>query len=132
MAVNLNALNQYKSVDLRAAAETASPHQLIVMLFDGALSALAKAKGAIERSNIEERTQHLNKASEIIVGLRGALDLEKGGEIAANLDALYDYMTRTVMRANRENDLDRVQEVIELLLEVKQGWTEMPVDVQMG
>jgi len=132
MSVNLNALKQYKSVDLRATAETASPHKLIAMLFDGALGSLAKAKGAIERENISERTTHLNKASEIVVGLRGSLDLEKGGEVAANLDALYDYMTRAIMQANRNNDLDKVQEVMNLLLEVRAGWLEMPEDVKQG
>jgi flagellar protein FliS len=130
MSVNLNALKQYQSVDLRATAEAASPHKLISMLFDGSLGALAKAKGAIERDQVEERTQHLNKATEIINGLRGSLDLEKGGEIAENLDALYDYMTRTVMQANRNNNVDQVQEVMNLLMEIKQGWAGMPEDVK--
>ena len=94
MSVNLNALKQYQNVDVRATAAAASPHKLIEMLLDGALGALAKAKGAVERNNIQERTQHLNKASEIIGGLRGSLDLEKGGEVAANLENLYEYMTR--------------------------------------
>ncbi|WP_370298714.1 flagellar export chaperone FliS [Pontibacterium sp.] len=132
MSVNLNALKQYKSVDLRATAETASPHKLIAMLFDGALGSLAKAKGAIERKNISERTAHLNKASEIVVGLRGSLDLEKGGDVAANLEALYDYMIRAIMQANRNNDLDKVQEVMDLLLEVRAGWLGMPEDIKQG
>ncbi|WP_415886898.1 flagellar export chaperone FliS [Neptuniibacter sp. QD37_6] len=132
MAVNLNALKQYQSVDLRATIETASPHKLISMLFDGAMGALAKAKGAIERDSIEDRTLHLNKASEIIVGLRGSLDLEGGGEVAANLDSLYDYMLRSVMQANRENDAEKVQEVMNLMLEIRQGWSEMPNDIQIG
>lgn len=131
MQVNLNALKQYQSVDLRATVETASPHKLISMLLDGALGALAKAKGSIERDNIEERTQNLNKASEIIIGLKGSLDLEKGGEIAANLDGLYDYMLRSIMAANRQNDIEKVQEVMNLMLEIKQGWSEMPNDIQM-
>lgn len=130
MSVNLNALKQYQNVDLRATAETASPHKLIEMLLDGALGAMAKAKGAIERDAIEERTQHLNKANEIIVGLRGFLDFEKGGEIAANLESLYDYMNRTLMSANRDNNADQVQEVMNLLLQIKQGWSGMPDDVK--
>ena len=132
MSVNLNALKQYQSVDLRATVETASPHKLISMLLDGALGALAKAKGSIERNAIEERTQHLNKATEIVVGLKGSLDLEQGGEVAANLDALYDYMLRSIMSANRQNDADKVQEVMTLMLEIKQGWAEMPNDIQIG
>lgn len=126
MSVNLNALKQYQNVDLRVTAETASPHKLIDMLIDGALGAMAKAKGAIERNSIDERTKHINKAVEVVIGLRGSLDAEKGGEVAANLDALYDYMTRTLMIANRENNADQVQEVMNLLLEIKKGWVGMP------
>lgn len=132
MSVNLNALKQYKNVDLRATAETASPHKLIEMLIDGGLGAMAKAKGAIERGNIEERTLHVNKAVQIVMGLRDSLDHEKGGEVSGNLDALYDYMTRTLMLANRENDGERVQEVMNLMLEIKQGWVGMPEDVKQG
>ncbi|PIE24569.1 MAG: flagellar export chaperone FliS [Neptuniibacter caesariensis] len=132
MSVNINALKQYQNVDLRATVETASPHKLIAMLLDGAMGALAKSKGAIERNEIEERTEHLNKASEIVVGLKGCLDLEQGGEIAANLDALYDYMLRTMMQANSQNDVNKVQEVMDLMLEIKQGWAEMPNEIQIG
>ncbi|MDI3322906.1 flagellar export chaperone FliS [Pontibacterium granulatum] len=126
MSVNLNALKQYQNVDLRATAETASPHKLIEMLIDGALGAMAKAKGAIERGVVEDRTRHFNKANEIIVGLRGSLDFEKGGEVAANLESLYDYMNRTLLLANRENSAEKVQEVMNLLLQIKQGWSGMP------
>lgn len=125
MSVNLNALKQYKTVDLRAAVETASPAQLISMLFGGAMDAMAKAKGAMERGDIEARTQQLNKANDIILGLKDFLDHEKGGEVAANLDQLYDYMVRTLIQANRTNDPQKVQEVMDLLLQIKSGWSEM-------
>jgi flagellar protein FliS len=127
MSVNLTALKHYKSVDLRATVETASPQQLISMLLDGALGAMAKSKGAIERKDIQERTTQLNKASDIILGLKDFLDHEKGGEIAANLDALYDYMVRTLSQANLKNDADKVQEVMNLMLEIKAGWVAMEV-----
>lgn len=125
MSVNLTALKQYKNVDLRAAVEMATPQQLIAMLFDGALSALAKAKGSMERNDISGRTSQINKANDIILGLKDFLDHEQGGEVAANLDALYDYMVRTLVQANRANDLEKVQEVMGLLLEVKGGWAQM-------
>ena len=126
MGVNLNGLNQYKSVDLQASVHTASAHQLIVMLYDGALKALATAKGALERGDVELRTKQLNKATDILIGLRGMLDHEQGGEIAGNLDALYDYMVRTLMRANRESEPEKVQEVMNLILEVRSGWAGIP------
>lgn len=126
MSVNLSALRQYKNVDLQATVATASPHKLIQMLFDGALDALAQSKGAIERKDIELRTQRLNKATGIVLGLRDSLDIEKGGEVAENLDALYDYIIRGITQANREDDADKVQELMNLLLEVKMGWEQMP------
>ncbi|MAY40947.1 MULTISPECIES: flagellar export chaperone FliS [unclassified Neptuniibacter] len=131
MSVNLNALKEYKSVDLRATVETASPHKLISMLLEGALTALAQAKGAIERKQIQDRTESLNKATDIIVGLKGSLDHETGGEMAANLDELYNYMIRQVVKANRENSAETVQEVMDLILEVRSGWASMPVEVQI-
>ncbi len=127
MSVNMNALKQYQSVDLRAAVETASPKELISMLVDGALTAMAKAMGAIERSDISMRTEQLNKANDIILGLKDFLDHEKGGEIAGNLDALYDYMVRSLMQANRNNDEAKVQEVMSLMLQIKSGWNAMEV-----
>ncbi len=127
MSVNMNAMKQYKSVDLRAAVETASPKELISMLVDGALTAMAKAMGAIERKDISMRTEQLNKANDIILGLKDFLDHEKGGEIAANLDALYDYMVRTLIQANRNNDEAKVQEIMSLMLQIKSGWNGMEV-----
>lgn len=122
------ALNQYKSVDLNTAVEAASPHQLISMLFRGALEALAKAAGAIERKDIQLRTEQINKASEIIVTLKGSLNLEEGGEVAENLDGLYDYMLRTLMQANRENDAVKAKEVSELIVTISEGWSQIPAE----
>ncbi len=122
------ALSQYKSVDLNTAVEAASPHQLISMLFRGALEALAKAAGSIERKDIQLRTQQINKACEIIVSLKGSLNFEQGGEIAGNLDNLYDYMLRTLMQANRENDVAKVKEVSELIATVSEGWSQIPAE----
>jgi len=132
MSVNMTALNQYKTVNLGAAVATASPHQLIAMLYDGALTSLAQAKGALERKDIQARTTELNRATSIILGLQDFLDYDKGAEIAENLGRLYDYIIRTIIDANREMDADKVQEAMDLLLEIKRGWTGMPIDVKMG
>lgn len=132
MSVNLTAMNQYKTVDLRSAVASASPHQLIVMLYDGALTALANAKGCIARKDIENRAKQLNKANAIILGLRDFLDMDKGGEVAENLDALYDYIVRGIIDANRTQSEERVQELINLVLELKTGWCAMPLDIRMG
>ncbi|WP_271271777.1 flagellar export chaperone FliS [Aliamphritea hakodatensis] len=127
MSVNLKALRQYQSVGLSTAVHAASPQQLITMLFDGVLGALAKAKGAMERNDIQGRSSQLNKATDIVLALKDYLDHEKGGEIASNLDALYDYMVRSIAEANREANAEKIQEVMDLLLTIKSGWTEMEV-----
>jgi len=132
MSVNMTALNQYRTVDIRSSVESASPHQLIAMLLDGALTALANAKGDIVRKNIESRSKNLNKATAIVMALIDYLDFEKGGEVAVNLAYLYDYVVRGIVQANREQDADKLQELLNLLLEVKLGWSTMPLDIRKG
>lgn len=125
--MNPNALNQYKSVDLSATVQTASAHQLVCLMFRGALEALAKAKGGIERKNIDLKTSQINKATSIILNLQGVLDLEKGGELAANLAELYGYSVRQLVKANRDNDLAILDEVAGILSGLFDAWASMPV-----
>jgi len=132
MSVNMTALNKYQSVNLESAVASASSHQLIAMLYEGALKALAQAKGCIGRKEIEARTKHLNKAADIVFGLRDFLDHEKGGEISENLENLYQYMIRTITEANREQDAEKVQHVMDLILDIRAGWAGMPLDIRMG
>ena len=92
------------------------------MLLEGGLTRLAQARGAMEREDIALKGELISKAIGIVGGLRQALDMEKGGEIAENLDRLYEYMTTRLMEANLKNDPTIVEEVSELLREVKTGW----------
>ncbi|MCW8883778.1 MAG: flagellar export chaperone FliS [Motiliproteus sp.] len=130
MTYNQKALKQYQSVDVSSAVNSASPHKLISMLFDGALTALARAKGMIERKDVSGRTEQINKVCDIIIGLKGSLDLEQGGEVATNLDSLYDYMLTRMLAANSQNSVEAVDEVTKLLAEVKTGWEQMPEDAK--
>lgn len=117
-----SALQQYQSVNTQAQAVAADPHRLIQMLMEGGLTRLAQARGAMERNETALKGELISKAIGIVGGLRQGLDLEKGGEIAANLDRLYDYMTRRLMDANVQNDPAILEEVSGLLREVKEGW----------
>ncbi|MEH6470249.1 MAG: flagellar export chaperone FliS [Halopseudomonas sp.] len=126
MTYSKKALNQYKAVGVDAAVHEASPHQLIIMLFDGALTAIVRAKGLIGQKDMAGKGEQINKASRILVHLKGSLDLEKGGEVAANLDPLYDYMIQRLAIANSELDVVALDEVSKLLGEVKAGWLEIP------
>lgn len=121
-----NAAHAYADVGVETGAMSASPHQLIVMLFDGTHAALKKAEWAIEQEDVALKGQALTKAIDIIEsGLRAALDLENGGELAADLDALYEYMTRTLVRANLNSDATLVAEVDALVDTIGSAWKQI-------
>jgi len=126
MAKMHKAVQQYNRVGISSSVEAASPHRLIEMLMDGALEKIAFAKGFMERGNISEKGGHISWAISIVEGLRASLDLEMGGEIAQNLDDLYDYMTRRLARANVENNPDILDEVTSLMASVKSSWQQVP------
>ena len=120
------AANAYRQVSAHSGVESASPHQLIQMLFDGLFQSLNAARGALQRGDIEEKGRHISKAVRILQeGLVVGLDLEKGGELAANLKLLYDYSVAQLTKANVRNDEHLVEEVIEVLQPVAQGWKEI-------
>ncbi|HEC17349.1 MAG TPA: flagellar export chaperone FliS [Sedimenticola sp.] len=125
-----NALRQYQSVGVKTGIEGATPHRLVQMLMAGALDKIATAKGAMSRGEVELKGAQINWASSIIGGLRGALDMEAGGEISRNLDDLYDYMIRRLMEAHLKNDPDILDEVTSLLSEIKGAWDAMPDSVK--
>ena len=120
------AANAYRHVSAHSGVESASPHQLIQMLFDGLFQSLNAARGALQRGDIEEKGRHISKAVRILQeGLVVGLDLEKGGELAANLKLLYDYSVAQLTKANVRNDEHLVEEVIKVLQPVAQGWKEI-------
>ncbi len=100
----------------------ASPHRLIQILMEILLGRLAATKGAIEREDALARTQMSTRALAIITELRTSLDFEKGKEVAITLNSLYDYMGRRLMQAVSANDPAMVEEVINLMKPVKEGW----------
>ncbi|MCU1716488.1 flagellar export chaperone FliS [Pseudomonas sp. 5P_3.1_Bac2] len=119
------ALKQYQSVNTQAKAIDASPHRLIQMLMEGGLTRLAQARGAVEREQLALKGELISKAIGIIGGLREGLNLEAGGELASNLDSLYEYMTARLIEANLKNDVAPLDEVAGLLRNVKSGWDQI-------
>ncbi|HSX87269.1 MAG TPA: flagellar export chaperone FliS [Pseudomonas sp.] len=116
------ALKQYQTVNTQAQAMEASPHRLIQMLMEGGLARLAQARGAMERDQTALKGELIGKAIGIIGGLREGLDLQQGGEVAANLDNLYEYMVARLLEANLKNEAAPLDEVAGLLRNVKTGW----------
>lgn len=120
--MNALALKQYQAVNINAQVLGASPHGLIQMLIDGGLTRIAQARGAMERGQTELKGSLITKSIAIVGGLRDALDHEKGGELAANLERLYDYMSTRLLQAHRENEPALLEEVAGLLREIKSAW----------
>ncbi len=117
-----NPMRQYQQVKTDAAVDGASPHRLIQMLLEGALERVASAKGYMQRRAPAGRGEEIGKAIAIIGGLRNGLDDETGGEIAGNLDALYDYVQRRLVLANVASDTSILDEVSGLLRQIKEAW----------
>ncbi|MGR9106097.1 MAG: flagellar export chaperone FliS [Gammaproteobacteria bacterium] len=122
--------NHYRKVAVQSGVAEASPHRLIQMLLAGALEKLAVAKGNMARGEIAEKGRNIGLAISIIEGLRGSLDHEKGGEIARNLDGLYEYMAYTLVQANAANQSAKLDEIATLLLEIKSAWDKIPEEFQ--
>jgi len=127
-----NGLARYAQVASSAEVAYASPHRLVQMLMEAALDKIAVAAGQAARRDFESKGRNINWAISILNGLRGSLNLDGGGEIAHNLDDLYDYMVRRLVDANAASDPGILQEVSGLLGEVKAGWDAIPPDVHRG
>ena len=120
-----NPLNQYRTVDAYGAAAASDRMQLVLRMMQGALDRIATARGHMGRGEQAPKGEALGRAVRMIDGLRSCLDHDRGGEIAANLGALYEYMTRRLTEANLRNDTRPLDEVADLLDEIRSGWEQM-------
>ncbi|MDR0806656.1 MAG: flagellar export chaperone FliS [Enterobacteriaceae bacterium] len=119
-------INAYAQVSLESKLSGATPHQLISMLYEGAHNAILRAKIYSEQGNTARRGEMVSKAINIIDnGLRAALDHEKGKAIAADLEQLYEYMSRTLLQANLNNKPELFAHVDELLMRQAETWKEI-------
>lgn len=115
--------NAYSKVGVETGVLAASPHKLIVMLFEGAEVALRNARQQMNAGDTGAKGRSISKAILIIEnGLRDSLDRKAGGEIAENLASLYEYMVGRLLEANLKNSDALIGEVLSLLSELKQGW----------
>ena len=121
--------NAYASVGLETGVSSASPHKLIVMLFDGALTTLSIALTEMHARNIAAKGRAISKAIRIIEeGLRASLDKSAGGELAGNLDSLYEFISGRLVQANLENKPEYIAEAQRLLGELRGAWLAIDPD----
>ena len=118
----MNAIHQYQAVNTQSSVMDVDSHRLIQLLYDGALERINVAVAQIRAENFEGKNRLINKAIEIVAGLRSFLNKDAGGEIAANLSDLYDYMEHRLFQANVTNDIEALDEVASHLRKIKEGW----------
>lgn len=121
-----NAISAYQRIGVETGVESADPHKLILMLFEGAQEALARTRIHMQNNDISEKGQMISKAIMIIDhGLKASLDMNAGGDLAIKLQALYDYMTHQLLMANIQNNIEILNEVNKLLSELYSAWKEI-------
>lgn len=125
-------IKKYNQVDITGGVENADPHRLIQMLINGALEKITIAKAQMQRGDTQGKVTHISWAIDIISSLQGCLDMEAGGEIASNLDALYEYMLQQLLEANTYNREENLDEVFKLLSDIKEGWDAIRDEVSQG
>ena len=117
------AIGAYAQVGIETSVVDANPHRLIAMLFEGARAAINLASAAIQRGDVLAKVRAFDKAISIIgQGLQASLDHQRGGDIAVQLNTLYDYMLRRLLVANGNNDLTILAEVDALLVPLQDAW----------
>lgn len=126
MRINHKAIESYGQVKNVTGVAQSNNVELIQMLFDGLVESLSAAKGHIQHNSIAEKGKAISRATRIVLGLQGALDFEKGGELALNLNDLYNYVTRRLLHINLRNDLVALDEIYGIMIEIREAWKQVP------
>lgn len=122
----------YSSVATHGGVASGDPHRLTLMLLDGALDRIQKARGCMQRGDMGQKALLLQRVMAIVAELRGSLDLERGGALAGNLNELYDYIGRQLLRANAENRSASLDEVASLMQQIRSAWAAVPLAVHQS
>ncbi|MBS0348468.1 MAG: flagellar export chaperone FliS [Proteobacteria bacterium] len=120
-----SAYQSYHSDNLAAQTAQASPVQLVLILTDGLLEELFRARAHIEAGRYEQKAHSLDRALGMLNGLASALDLESGSAVVASLGELYDYCARRLYQAGVALDVGIIDEVVGLLGTLRSGWEGM-------
>lgn len=127
MASTGSSISHYNQVNRISGVTDADPHRLVLMLLEGAIGKIAMVKGLMIRNDIAKKGVAVGQAIAIIGGLKCSLNKQAGGDIATNLDNLYEYMEGRLLKANLDNDISLLEEVSLLLHEIKLGWESIPM-----
>lgn len=125
-SVGNRSASAYKRVSVETSVDNADPHNLVCLLFVALQQALGSARLGMERGDVGVKVKQFGIAIRILEeGLKAPLDLDKGGEIAANLNALYDYCVTRLIVGNARNDMSALDEVSRLIEPIASGWKQI-------
>jgi flagellar protein FliS len=116
------AYGSYHAVNLDSQTARASPVELVLLLTDGLLDELARARGHIAGKRYEQKAASINKCIEIINGMASSLDFEQGGPVVTNLAGLYDFCAAHLNSAGIKLDTAMIDEVVNIISTIRQGW----------
>jgi flagellar secretion chaperone FliS len=117
------ASNYYRQTGVQTGMEAASPHRLVVMLFDGLMEAISQAQGAIGTDNVELKCRAIGRALRIVdEGLKGALDLQQGGSLAADLSDLYGFVIQRLTEANLHSNTAALEDCKRVIEPLREAW----------
>jgi len=132
-SVSSRSASAYQRINVETAVSEATPHQLVNMLLEGLLQNVGAARIALKRGDIAVKGKKINNAVRILdEGLRPALDLAKGGDIAANMNGLYGYCSLRLTEANLRNDDAALADVIRVIEPIADGWKQIGEQVGAG
>jgi flagellar secretion chaperone FliS len=120
--------NQYRQMQVK----TASRGQILIMLYEAAIQNVKKASAAIDRKDLAAKGIHIGKVHDIVNELNNTLNFEIGGDVARNLERLYNFMTGQLIKANAENSKDPLASVQKLLETLLEGWRGAVAETQKG
>lgn len=125
-SVSSRAVSAYRRIAAETGVQSASPHQLVGLLFDALLKSIDNGRGALERQDVCAKGEAIGKAVRIIEeGLKAGLNLAEGGEVAANLHSLYSYCVARLTQANLRNDMAALDEIRQLIEPIGQSWNSI-------
>ncbi|MGL6315317.1 flagellar export chaperone FliS [Vibrio sp. WXL103] len=112
----------YQQVDVEAQAAAASPYQLVLMMIEGFLDTLTRAEAHMDAKRVREKGESIARCLDIIGGLNSALDMDRGGEMAAQMNRLYDFCSLRLFEASTQNDPTKLSEVRTVMTNIQEGW----------
>lgn len=124
------AVRQYQQIGTRNTVDESSPHRLIQMMMEHALTKMNFARGHIERGEVADKGKAIGDAISVINGLQASLNHKADAKMSANFDALYAYMMRRLLEANLRGDIEIIDEVVGLMLELKEAWDAIADDAE--